>query len=77
MQYSFSSLAIYRDRGKKVEIIIFGHIYGVPGGCRYLWRACEFKNLKVWTKPSGLVSLGALYDKSSLLWLPLKSSDFE
>ena len=75
MQYFFSSLAIYRDRGKKVEIIILGDIYGVPGGCR--WRPCEFKNLKVWTKSFRLMFLGALYDKSSLLWLPVKSSDFE
>ena len=51
--------------------------YGVTGTYRYLWCACEFYNVNVWTKSFLLVSLGALYNKSSLLWFPLKSSDFE
>ena len=79
MHYFFSSLAIYRDRGKKVDIEFFADTYGVPDVCRYFCGACGFKNLKVWTKSFRMVSSGALCDKTSLLhvWFSAKLSDFE
>ena len=47
MQYFFSSLAIYWDRGKKVDIEFFADTYGVPDVCRYFFRYYKFKNVNV------------------------------
>ena len=77
MHYFFSSLAIYRDRGKKVDNVFFADTYDVPGVFRYIWRTIWLKNLKVWTKSFRMVSSGALCDKISLLWFSADLSDFE
>ena len=67
MQYFLSVLPIYRDREKKVEIVILYHPTDVPDVCRYFWRYYKFKNVKVWIKSFRSVPLGALCDKNSLL----------
>ena len=68
---------LYAEIGEKIDIEFFADTHGVPDVCRFFCGSCGFKNLKVWTKSFRMVSSGALCDKTSLLWLSAKLSEFE